>query len=282
MIYETSKGQINLEFLAAAAFYLIALGIIVAMNTQVLPHYSHEAGKASLNLEARSITNDMLSNPGRHDYGTGGTNWEENSSTIHDVTAFGLADDFMDVKRDKIMNLSTVGDDRFNYTQFKDVTGAKNQYRFSFTWYPTIQTYRSFQRGSPPNSPDITEPYDNTEAPYNLTDNIVHYGEITMQGRSYRFLVTARNGVYNGTYISSTWDFYNKEPVGPGDTFQLYDTNYTVARFQNRENQPGALLVLKKHLKTFGAHISQNSVVMKLNRYAVMDGEPLRIEVWSW
>jgi len=55
------KAQINLEFLASAGFYLIALGAVLTAGSEVLPQYSQSADRTSLNLEARSLTNQLVS-----------------------------------------------------------------------------------------------------------------------------------------------------------------------------------------------------------------------------
>ena len=273
-------GQINLEFLAAAGFYLIALGAVLTASSDVLPHYSQEADKAALNLEARSITNQILTEPGYHSYSSGGTDWEENSNTVNNVYSFGLAGDFLVLERDKIEALSTVStsSNHFNYSQFKDVTGAKNQYRFNFIWLPTVHTNRSFTRGFPPSNPSITEP---SGSSYLDADNEVHYGEIVLEGQSYKFLVLAYNGVYNTTYVSTDWNFNNNveravhEPLADNIPF-------TIHTLQNRDRDPGSLLVLNQTIKTFGANVDSNSIVVAFDRFTVFEGEPLKIEVQTW
>lgn len=274
-----SRGQLNIEFLAAAGFYLIAMGAVITAGSSILPQYSQEADKASLNLEARSFTNKILTEPGSHNFGGGGSDWESTPDTVQNIESFGLASDFLQVQRDKIQGLSTVSTSgqKLNYSQFKNITDVKNQYRFRFTWMPTIQTHQNFIRGNPPSSPPIVEP---DHSNYTSADNEVHYGNVELEGESNRFLIVAHNGVYDKAYISDTWDFENSVPREKHES--LPDKSYTIHSFQNRERDPGSFLVLNETIKTFGANIDSDSVVIKLERFASMENEPLKIEVWAW
>lgn len=279
------KAQINLEFIASAALYLLALGTVVTASSSMLPSYSQSIDRRSLNLEAKTVTDQMLTEPGKHDYGTGGTQWEQNSSTITNTTSLGLATDFLKLERDKIEALSTTGADSFNYSQFKQVTGAENQYRFRFSFMPLIQTNKSFRRGKPPtvDGEQIIEPDVNI---YSSADNEIHYGSTYLEGRRYTFLVTAHSGIYNTTYFSKSWDFENSVPRGEKETLSSYGEEYVIQSFQNRPEDKGSLLILKRELKTFGAGIDSDSIVTKLDRFAVIeDGEEdeaVKIEVWTW
>lgn len=272
------SGQINIEFLAAAGFYLLALGTVITIGSGLLPHYSQEADKASLNLEARSLTNQMLSEPGSHNYGGGGTDWERSQAALRNMESFGLASDFLEVERDKIENLSTAPvPGRLNYSYFKRITGVKNQYRFRFIWLPTVQTHESFTKGNPPSNPPIQEP--DTDS-YLQADNRIHYGSVNLEGEDYRFLVVAHNGVYNTSYISDDWDFEFKNPHGRHEELPIAD--FTIYSFQNRERTPGSLMVLNQTVKTFGANIDSDSTVVTMERFGVLEGEPLKIKVWAW
>jgi len=278
------KGQINLEFLASAGLYLLAIGGIMIAGSDALP-FNNQDERTSLHLEAKSITNQMLSSPGRHSYGSGGTNWEKNSSTVNSITSFGLASDFLEVNRGKLESISTTSihtPANFNYSQFKETTGVENQYRFRFTWMPIIHTNGSFTRGRPPSDPAITEPCTPGGAcskPYLEADNTVYYGSETIKGTKYYFLVTAHNNVYNTTYITTDpWNFENSFPNGRGDNYDFF----TIESFQNRDDEMGSVLILREEIKSFGANIDSNAVVIKMQRFASMNNEPLRMEVWTW
>ncbi len=278
-MFKDRKAQINLEFLAAAGFYLIALGAVITIGSDILPQYGQEADQASLNLEARSVTNQLMTETGRHTYNGGGTDWESNIDTVQNATSIGLASDFLELERDKINALSTVSisGEKMNYTHFKDLTGAQNQYRFEFIWMPTVQTNGDFTRTDPPSDPDITEP---SHSSYQSADNRVHYGEVALEGESYKFLVTAHDGIYDRAYISNDWNFDIQNPRQADES--LPEAPFEIHSFQNRERQPGSLLVLRQHINTFGASTDTDSIVTTFQRFGVMEGEPLKIKVLAW
>lgn len=281
-----NAGQINLEFVAATFIYLAALGALVTAGQGILPEFTSNSEMASLNLEARQVSTKLLTTPGRQNF-TGETNWEENETTIGNTTSIGLATDFKQVDRDKIRQLRTAnprsGRNYFNYSQFKRVANADNQYQFTFTWIPVIETADSFTRGTgASNTPSIDEP--DTDY-YRSAGNRVHYGSEVLKGTRYYFLVTSHNGIYNTTYITTTpvgWDFRGYPPLGTGDTFGQGADEFTIQRFQNRQEKPGTLVLVSEELKTFGANVDSDSRVINLYRYAVMEGEPLRVKVLAW
>lgn len=494
------KGQINLEFLSAAMVYLLALGSLMTIGSGALPNFSNNIDQASLNMEAKQLTERVMTHTGYTESYGGIEDWHENKTTLAGVSGFGLAnssDEFMVLDRDKIQKLKSFprNNQYFNYSQFKNITGAENQYKFNFTWKPVVETYRSYNRGDfhtgngigywkldgvsgnvkdqwnnhhgqprPPGSgptrgvagvdstnafrfdasndeyvitnddvlipdrysiftwikglesqqesgwniysggfndkvllgvqyfdgtprtgilirnaaddgwhqvwstssshelldgdwhhygaavnrdtgtvkiyldgklikqdtiPDhfsgsrkviigsmnpggfhftgkldefriydralsdreVKKLYEEPVQPnilppknsyYNTSANIVHFGNQTLNGDSYRFLVTSHDGRYNTTYVSKDWNFSFSDPLGMHDSFKLHDENFTVDRIQNQGSQPGSVVVLGQHLNTFGPHVDSDSTVIKLDRYAIMDGEPLRIEVLAW
>ncbi|MFB6147706.1 MAG: hypothetical protein ABEJ66_02370, partial [Candidatus Nanohaloarchaea archaeon] len=237
------KGQINLEFMAAAFIYISAHGALFMASQNAMPSFTASAGEASLNLEARQVSSKLLNTPGRQDF-TGGTNWQKNSTTIDHTTSVGLASSFKHIEREKIMALRTVdplrgGRNYLNYSQFKRVTNADHQYRFTFTWMPVIETPESFTRGEGGKlSPPILEP---ETAYYSSAGNEIHYGTHLLNGTTYHFLVTSHDGVYNTTYISLDWDFRNHAPHGTGDSFGPSGDAFNVTAFQNRQEEPGAM-----------------------------------------
>lgn len=274
------KGQINIEFLAAALLYLLALGVLLTSASDLLPSYNEEADKSGLNLEAKSVTDVMLSNPGYHSYGDGGSTWEKNLSTTRNIESFGLASSFLEVEREKIRQLSSVdlSGENLNYSRFRRITGVQNQFRFRFTWRPTIDTNRSFRKSDPPSNPNINEP---SNPRYTSADNKIRYGSADLEGTTYNFLTTAHDGRYNAIYVSiNNWDFSTSDRFTQGE--EIYNLGYIVESFQNQEENAGSLVLLEDRLKTFGAEIDSNSAVVKLQRFASLEGEPLRIEVWTW
>lgn len=118
---------------------------------------------------------------------------------------------------------------------------------------------------------------------YRSSENIVRYGNETLNNRDYKFLVTAHNGVYNTTYVSEEWDFSSASPLGADDSFTLYgDKTFRIAKIQQETPDPGSTIVLNQHLKTFGPDIDSDTTVIRMDRYGIMESEPVRVEVLAW
>jgi hypothetical protein len=110
-----------------------------------------------------------------------------------------------------------------------------------------------------------------------------------LNGSNFNFLITAHDGIYNTTRVrENDWDFLGEPYYGENDYILLDDYNFTVERFQNREDERGASIILGNTFKSFGPNpegVDQS--VIKLNRYAALDVEdseyqPVRMEVLSW
>ncbi|QGA80254.1 hypothetical protein [Candidatus Nanohalobium constans] len=281
----STKGQSTIEFLGGMFIVILALVAALSANSGKIPEFESSVEQSARNMEIYSLTEKILSKPGYHTNGTGGTEWEDN---ISHTSEFGLAKDYLVLEKEKIDALQTTGDSSFNYSQFKKVTGADNQYHFTFIWQPIVETSNSFTRTEPENGIDEPGTTGNPDPLYSQAENRVHYGNFTIQAQTYWFLVTAHDGVYNTTRISTDKDFDSELTLGTGDTYSLAGTEFELQRFQNRERKPGAAVVLSNELKSFGPS-SENvdQSVTKLNRYAVLeepltDSEPIRIEVLSW
>lgn len=275
------KAQINFEFLASAAFYLLAVGAVILNASSLIPDYRNNLASASKHTEARAVTSSMLTEPGTHSYGSGGQEWEKNSSTRSSVTGFGVASGFHDLDRNKIQNLTTVGDSRFNYTQFRSVTGVANQYRFRFVFAPVIETPREFQRENPPASdPDITTP---DSASFDSAGNSVHYGNDTVNNEQLKILVTSHNGVYDTVYLSGDGDWNFKDTESEARRVgERITGNLDLSAIQNRRRDRGSAVFLSGNINTFGANPDSASSVVNMDRYAELNGEPLRLEVLVW
>ena len=270
--------------------FLIVITASLSVLSERVPQFTDDVEQSSKNLEIYTVTNQLLQQPGRHDFGSGASNWEKNASTTSNTVEIGLASDYHTLEYDKIQRLSTTGSDKFNYSQFRNVKKVDHQYFFNFTWFPVVETSSSFTRTRPPSSPGIVEPGSNG-LDYKQAENRVHYGTIEFFGTEYRFLVVAFDGVYNTTYISKDYDFREISRVGykgVGDVVNLDGREYTIEKIQNRDRTPGASVVLSHHMKSFGpSPANTRSDVTKLNRYAVMDAastdpEIIRMEVLSW
>lgn len=274
------KGQVNFEFLAAALLFLTAIGGILLAGNQLLPSFHTEMESLSTNLEAKTVTDKILSEPGTHSYGSGGTDWDKNSSTLQEIESFGLAKDFLEVERSKVENLSTRGSEDLNYTVFRETTGAENHYNMRFVWLPVIHTSQGFTRGDPPSK--ISEPGGNNLEPYISADDTVKYGSSSLEDETHKFLVTSSDGSYDAVYVSDDWDFNIDNRYSEGETFSLTDTEYIVESFQNREDEEGSILVLKKEINSFGVNPDTDVPIQRMDRFAIMDNEPLRVEVLAW
>jgi hypothetical protein len=490
------KGQINLEFLASALVYLLALGVVLTVSSEILPNFDDSSEKASLNTEAYEVTTKMLTEPGYSTASGGTTDWDQTASTVNSVSAFGLtnnSEEFLQVERNKIQALESFTpyspSGKINYSDFKRITGAENQFLFNFTWKPIVDTSDSFIRGndSEMKSPiayyrmeetsgdikdysnqsmtasnngaergvdgalksrgfffdgsnseyfssnsniDIPQNYsifvwikgnmsdqgggniypigihrgaalsvkqggkdtdtgvivrekgttlyhtiladfnvldgewhhlgatvnrvDKTakiyvdgellkkgsfpdhaqlnedlvvgsispfwgyytgkldEARFYRTDlggkqvkkyyrnrmkyhmrepetdyfknsgNRVRYGMDKLNGKRYYFLNIEHNGGFNSTYVSRGWNFTDRTPLAEKDSFNIYGNKFTVEDIQNRERDQGSLVALSNHLKTFGPNVDSDSSVVRIDRFATMEEEPLHLKVLTW
>lgn len=277
------KGQINLEFLTAALVYVAGLAALITLGSGALPEFSSDLDRGNANLEARQVTTQMLSDTGFEEHDNT-ENWHLNDDRVRETTSFGLSNgDYFVVDRDKLENIRTTnhagGENYFNYSQFLEVTDADKQYNMVFRWIPIVHTSESFIRGNPPEDPNIEEP--DTQR-YNNADNRVHYGSKVLNGEIYYFLVTAQDGSYRDLYVSSNWDFEGVINRNIGDSFDLQGEEFSIENFQNRENQPGSLVILSQELKEFGADPDSSSDTIRMDRMAVLEEEPLRVEVLAW
>ncbi len=279
------KGQSTIEFLGGLFLFLIALvGALTLMSDQV-PEFTEDVEQSSHNMEIYRLTSNMMTESGRHTFGAGGTNWEKNTSTVAATTQFGLADDYKLLNKEKVDNLSTTGVNSLNYSQFREINSLDHQYFFNFTWFPIVETSNSFTRTEPP--PGIDEPNDDPQ--YSNSENRIHYGNFTIDGLEYPFLVVAFDGVYDTVYFDTDRDlnFFEENKRKLGGTVFMNGTEFTIEKIQNRERRPGTSVILSTHLKSFGPNVEGTEVRTKLNRYASLNAtethtEPVRIEVLSW
>lgn len=230
----------------------------------------------------------LLDSPGQHSYGSGGSDWEKNSSTLSQVEEVGLASEYHVVEREKIMSLATVGEDVLNYSTFRDITDISNQYRFVFTAMPVVDTSDKFFRSRPPDDPAIVEPVSQV---YQSAGNEVGYGSIVMGGTQYNVLTTSHDGRYDTMYLVNDshrgWNFIGADRYEEGDDIRLGDREFNIEGFHNTLDTSGNVVILSKRLNTFGSEFDVDSTIIKLNRYAALRQEgaelqPLRIEVYSW
>ncbi|MFB6242166.1 MAG: hypothetical protein ABEJ36_05205 [Candidatus Nanosalina sp.] len=284
----TKKGQLTFEYILSSIFFIIVLTAILYSAFDHVEPVRRSTDLASVNQEARRISTMMLTSPGRHSLGSGGTNWQKNETTIDNIESFGLATDYHVVKKAKIMALDTRSSSKLNYSQFKNVTSAQNEYRMIFTVMPVAETPDSFTRTQPPDNPDIVEP---DTSDYLSAGNTVRYGSIKMRGVIYNLLVTSHDGRYDTVYrvVDSVdnWNFTGAPSYNEGEKIPLGGQNYRILSFQNRGEEKGTAVIMKRQLKIFGSVFAAQATVVKMNRYAVLKQpntplQPLRIEVYAW
>lgn len=262
-------------------FTLVIMASLTVASNKV-PQFENDVEQSVRNMEIYTVTNQMITEPGRHSFGAGGTNWEKNSSTLANTTEFGLASDYHIVSMDKLDSISTTGQNKFNYSQFRDLREPEHQYFFNFTWMPIVETSKSFIKTHSPSK--ITEPDTST---YATANNRVHYGSLKVSGTKYRFLVTAHNSVYDTVYVSDDWDFKNSGGIGPGGNLDIGSYTFTVKKIQNRFRKPGTSVILENDLKSFGPRPGNAGTVTKINRFAALDAQGtsrgvVRMEVLAW
>jgi hypothetical protein len=282
------KGQISLEFVTSILFVIFILAFLIFTITDYVPRIEEYNQRAQVNLEARSLTEMLMTSPGYHTFRDNGTNWEKNSSTLKNAREVGLASDYHVIQKDKVMSLVTAGQDGLNYSRFREIANFENQYRFEFTVLPIINTHRKFTRTEPPRNPEIIEP-ENPE--YDDSGNRIGYGSIRMGGTKYNALTTSHDGRYDTLYLvnqsSNDWNFTDAGRYIEGDTITLGGRNFEIEGFQNSGDKIGNIVVISRQLKTFGSALDTSATIIKLNRYAALeqpgaDLHPLRIEVFSW
>lgn len=284
-----SKAQFSIEYFGSMVLFLVAIVGLATIGADQVPEFQKDVEEASLNLEAYSFSTRLMSQPGYHSYGPGGTNWEKNSSTIRSVKEVGLASEYKILEKDKIGQLSTIGSNKLNYSLFSNSFDLRNDYRMRFTWFPIITTSKSFTRTNPP--PKFFEP---NQPSYDNADNRIHYGVHEFISTKYCFLTVSHDGVYDTVYkteynASSAYPcafITDTTRVGAGGEITLSGYPFQVQQIQNRADQPGSMMVLKRRVRTFGASFDRNARTIKINRYAVLDAggelQPMKVEVWAW
>lgn len=276
------KGQVSIEFLASFFLYLLAVAAVIQFVSDDIPEFDDSMDSKIHHVEAKYVSDQVLTQSGYHTVGSGGSNWEKNTSTRKNVENFGLASDYLVIEQQKLQAVTTVGNSKFNYSQFVNTVGASNQYLFNFTWMPVVHTDEQFRKNNPPAG--LTEP---DHPLYDSAGMNVQYGRIRLNGHERHFLVTSHMSNYNTTYISSNRNFRNAQPQGTGHEIDFNGKQFSLIHIQNREYDKGGLLVLERHVKEFGATRDAASSSVKLNRYVSYKAqnsglEPMRVEVYVW
>jgi len=282
------KGQVTIEYLLSTLFVIIMLSTLLLLSVDRVPEIDEASNPAEVTMEARRISSMMITSPGSHSYGTGGSKWEKNSSTLLNIESIGFATDYHTLDRDKVENLTSYSSDGLNYSVFRNLTDIDNQYRFLFTYMPVIHTPESYRRNNPPEDPNITEPQ---SSDYDSSGNTVRYGDFTIGGTEYNFIVTSHNDVYDTVYrnrhSNQRWDFTSSPRFEVGEEIKLDGRNFTLRTIQNTERKSGSYFLVSRQFKQFGPSFDATASIQKLNRYATLNEtgttlQPLKIEVFAW
>lgn len=280
------KGQLTLEFIGTALIFAIIAGLLALSVLEPNSRILQQSEDFQKNLEAQEITSEIITTSGADE------NADENWGEGDDLISFGLAyenEEFMTIKREKLQALNSIDDpsdpgDKVTYQRFTDLTGAENQYQFNFTWFPTVETFDHFEKETPPEEPDIREP---TGIRYDDADDRVHYGNTSILGESYYYLVASQDGIYTDVYINDSWDFRGIEPIQTGEESDLMPSDTELILIQNRDKKPGTMIIFERNEREFGAQRDPDAATFKFNRYATyidddVEHHPMRMEVFVW
>ena len=284
-MFRKLQGQLTLEYLGTLLLFITTLGVLAFSILEPVDAFKDQTGDYQKNLEAKRITDELITTTGINT--SNDREWRQGD----DLKTIGLSEtgnEFLTVKSDKLKALNSINNpqspgNKITYNQFTNISGINNQYLFNFTWVPTIKTFKNFQKESPPQKPFIREP---TGSDYDTADDRVHYGNTSLNGTEYNFLVVSHNLNYDQVYINTSWDFRGVNPIETGQTNNL-PGNMRLKIIQNLEKKPGAILIFERHEKTFGATRDPNAETFKFNRYPIyiddqIDNHPMRIEVLVW
>ncbi len=267
------KGQTTLEFVGSALFFILVILAVFTLTADQIPRFYDTTEVAEKNLEAKYMTDYILSS--------------------NHTTEPGLVNDYMEIDKDYVENdLASVGPGYYNYTQLTSDLGLDYRFNIKLTWYPLVETHRTFTRTNPP-AFFKSEP---NNVQYTTAANRVHYGNITLEGSEEQFLITSIDGEYRNVYHQSSgdWDF-RVAPDQVGDTIDTTNAGeFEIQEIQNRPETPGASVIISRPIEFadgrsyFGSN--QNTTqgeVIKLNRYPILDSptssnEIVKMEVLVW
>ena len=212
------KGQINLEFLSSALVFLLALGALITIGSDILPSFSEQLTVSSTRMEAYTLSSQLIEETGFTE--SGGSQWSKTDSRVRNLQRVGLVknqNQSQYISEQKINRLRSIdiglSGEYLNYTEFKDITGAKNQYLFNFTWKPILYSSESFIK-----TPRYEET-PNLQAYYELEEGSGNVVDSSKNGRS--GTNTGAEREKKGAFSSDSFKFEY------GDWISLED-NFTV------------------------------------------------------
>ncbi|MFB6245029.1 MAG: LamG domain-containing protein [Candidatus Nanohaloarchaea archaeon] len=247
------KGQINIEFLAGALLFVAAAGTLLISGTDVLPGLSQDVQETKLYSEAYVLTTQVLSDPGTGE-------------------SFGLstsADNYLVLDPEKISRLSEFDpsgnpDPEITYSEFKDSTGASNQYSFTFMWMPVVDTNGTIKRFRSSsidrsNSDSLVGYWTMDETDGTATDNVIDESGDGNTG-------TATDGVnYNvaGRRGTSAFYFPREEHFSVGNGFA--SSRATISFWMKNRTAGGGSLAGFSNASGGGLVIEKSSDLVKFS-----------------
>jgi len=282
------KGQVTIEFLLSTIFVIIVLSTLLYFEAENVSRIDESYNPAEVNMESRRMSTGLITSKGSHEFGSGGTKWEKNISTLQSIDSVGLSSDYHVLEREKVENLTSYSADGLNYSRFRELTELENQYRIIFTYLPVVHTSNTFTKRSTPENPNITEP-DNSD--YVTAGNTVRYGDLVIGNKKYNFLVTSHGGdwdtVYKNRHSIDRWNFSDTPITEEGDLVNLDSRDFTLRNIQDTSEKGGTSVLLARQFNIFGASFDTTANIQKLNRYAVLNEtgtslQPVRMEVFAW
>lgn len=266
------KGQTTIEFIGSAVFFVLAVLAVLAFTADGIPEFHDNAQVAEKNLEAKYMTDYLLY-----------------SNTSDEP---GLVTDYMRLDKNYLeSDIGVAGEEiDYSYSQIVEELDLDYQHNIQVTWYPTVETHRSYIRGDPPESPNIDEPTDET---YANAGNRIHYGSIELEGNNLNFLVASEDAEYRHVYYDeNSWqDFELRQE---SDSIDSGGRGFEIEEIQNRDDRQGASVILSSPIE-FGdgrdylgndRDIAEGEII-KLNRYPMLDDpfgseELAKMEVLVW
>lgn len=265
------KGQISIDYVAGGLVFFGAIIFLVGNLLSVVPQFQQQQQQNDLQMAAYAMSEVLLNDRGYWANATHeGTDWEDHTS---DVETIGLSDGSRLVA-DKVNALLDL-----QYTTVKEQFNISQDFNIELHEFVDVDTHRTFEKGDSPGY--LTPPSSYSGS----TSSTVHYGAKRIDGQPKRFLLTDELSWYNKLRVSDDWDFssgvtvYNLTedqfvPVGPN--------TYTIPAFVTRQSD-GKLLVLRRRIGRIGRiPPSFTASVTSINRYGVLSGNVVRLEVQIW
>lgn len=297
VIMSDRKAQVNIEFIGGSILFFSALIFVISSVFGALPKYENINQLNSLESTGMALGRKLINYRGFWRNSThNGTNWEDKETYLESNNfsnfSLGLAESYHTLDPDKCEEFFN-GFLSDNYTEVKTgVLKMEEDFRITSTEYIIVDTYNSFTRGNGSNL-GITEPpssdpiYNSTE-----TENIVHYGNKSINEEMRWFLVTKTNDDYT-IYISENTNFnsggYNRTNASETYNMEINGRIYIhdLENSNEVENSERRVLIFRResgeYLGSFGREppeIEDNYV--KQERIVTLNSNLIKMEILVW